>query len=339
MLFKLALWCAVVLFNDGSDMQLGVSLIINMIHLTVHVYLLPLGGKPGLPSWVLNLLETGTLILTCFMSFAGFSIKFLQISQKSVEIKFNGTRYKELGESIDILNTLLVVMFVGQLCAIAVTTLQKLWVDRKKHAKRGRSISKSIVKVIQMPRTYIKRRRSRNSSAAGIDGVVVPESGDGGEAVPSMEDLRTRVSDIDRHERLAKLSTEVSAEGVDAVGGAGSEGAADTHGDEHGISSERQNPFHDSSTTRQNSLNPAFEAETKDPVQETDRLGNSTMSTADLRHSSKTSRQHAIDFATNIFAAADKNGDGTLTKTEIRKYFKANPEDKYVEANHDRPRR
>ena len=71
----------------------------------------------------------------------------------------------------------------------------------------------------------------------------------------------------------------------------------------------------------------------QDPVQETDRLGNSTMSTADLRHGSKTSRQHAVDFATNIFAAVDKNGDGTLTKTEIRKYFKANPEDKYVKAN------
>jgi hypothetical protein len=63
------------------------------------------------------------------------------------------------------------------------------------------------------------------------------------------------------------------------------------------------------------------------------------MSAADLRESSKTSRQHAVDFATNIFAAADKNSDGTLTKTEIRKYFKANPEDKYVEAKHERSRR
>jgi hypothetical protein len=114
------------------------------------------------------------------------------------------------------------------------------------------------------------------------------------------------------------------------------EGAVD--GD-RGISSERRNPFHSSSSTRQNSLNPAFEAETKDPVQETDRLGDSTMSTVDLRHSSKTSRQHAIDFAKNIFAAADKNGDGTLTKMEIREYFKANPEDKYVKLNHARPRR
>ena len=49
-------------------------------------------------------------------------------------------------------------------------------------------------------------------------------------------------------------------------------------------------------------------------------------------------RQHAVEWATNIFAAADKNGDGVLTKTEIRKYFKANPEDKYVKANRERPR-
>ena len=185
-----------------------------------------------------------------------------------------------------------------------------------------------------------------------------------GEQVPSLNELGDRVGDTDRHERLAKLSTETRGGAVD---GAGEVGAVDTQDDnagvtddptmldnpmnvsrgkaaasdsaadhpgaavgsdrgDRGISSERQNPLHSSSTTKQ------------DPVQDIDSLGNSTMSTADLRHGSKTSRQHAVDFATNIFAAVDKNGDGTLTKTEIRKYFKANPEDKYVKANRERPR-
>ena len=45
------------------------------------------------------------------------------------------------------------------------------------------------------------------------------------------------------------------------------------------------------------------------------------MSSADLRAKSSTTRAHAVTFAKTIFTAADKNRDGTLTKTEIRKYL------------------
>ena len=49
---------------------------------------------------------------------------------------------------------------------------------------------------------------------------------------------------------------------------------------------------------------------------------------ASLRRKSVESREHGVAFARAVFNGADKNGDGTLTKTEVRKYFKANPEDK-----------
>ena len=39
-------------------------------------------------------------------------------------------------------------------------------------------------------------------------------------------------------------------------------------------------------------------------------------------------RDQARAFALAVFQGADKNSDGTLTKSEIRKYFKANPKDK-----------
>ena len=52
------------------------------------------------------------------------------------------------------------------------------------------------------------------------------------------------------------------------------------------------------------------------------------MSAASLRRKSVESREHAVHFARHVFNGADKNDDGTLTKTEVRKYFKANPEDK-----------
>ena len=48
-----------------------------------------------------------------------------------------------------------------------------------------------------------------------------------------------------------------------------------------------------------------------------------------LRQKSTTSLDHAIEFAHTVFHKADKNSDGDLSKTEIRTYFRENPEDKY----------
>ena len=39
-------------------------------------------------------------------------------------------------------------------------------------------------------------------------------------------------------------------------------------------------------------------------------------------------RAEAEAFAVRMFHAADKNGDGTLTKSEVKSYCKKNPEDK-----------
>ena len=36
-------------------------------------------------------------------------------------------------------------------------------------------------------------------------------------------------------------------------------------------------------------------------------------------------REHAVNFARTDFQGADKNDDGTLTKTEVRKYLKGAP--------------
>ena len=127
---------------------------------------------------------------------------------------------------------------------------------------------------------------------------------------------RSNGDNIDRGGDLEAAATVMSgdddaASSTEEVGGA--IGSGDKNGVELQVVSRRASTDMDDST---------HVGETK--------FGDSAMSVADLRYSSKTSRQHAVDFATNIFATADKNGDGTLTKTEIRKYFKANPEDKYV---------
>ena len=67
--FKLALWCALVLFDEGSEMQLGMALIINTVQLVVHIYLLPLRGSASTPAWQINMLESGSLIVICFRTY------------------------------------------------------------------------------------------------------------------------------------------------------------------------------------------------------------------------------------------------------------------------------
>jgi hypothetical protein len=67
--FKLALWCALVAFDEGSEMQLGMALIINTVQLVVHIYLLPLRGSVSTPAWQINMLETGSLVVICFRTY------------------------------------------------------------------------------------------------------------------------------------------------------------------------------------------------------------------------------------------------------------------------------
>jgi len=70
MAFKLALWCALILFDEGSEMQLGLALIINTVQLAVHIYLLPLRGSESTPEWQINMLESGSLVVICFRTFS-----------------------------------------------------------------------------------------------------------------------------------------------------------------------------------------------------------------------------------------------------------------------------
>lgn len=57
---------AVAMFDYGSEMQLSAALVINVLHLCVHVYAQPFGGPEGRS---LNALETGVLVLVTYISF------------------------------------------------------------------------------------------------------------------------------------------------------------------------------------------------------------------------------------------------------------------------------
>ena len=61
MVFKLALWSALVFFEHGSEMQLATALVVNVMQLCIHLILLPMGGEDKA---LLNSMQAATLVLT-----------------------------------------------------------------------------------------------------------------------------------------------------------------------------------------------------------------------------------------------------------------------------------
>ena len=68
--FKLALWSTLVFFAHGSEMQLATALVVNILQLCVHIEIKPMGGADA---WLLNLMQTCTLVLTTYINFGALS--------------------------------------------------------------------------------------------------------------------------------------------------------------------------------------------------------------------------------------------------------------------------
>ena len=157
MLFKLGLWVALALFSEGSEMQLAFALIINVFQLVVHVQLQPLRGTDVSPAWLLNSLETGTLVLTCFINFTGFATNYLEVAKEAYP-----ERLEEITASAHSLNVVAQILAFTQVAALAVTIIRSAW---HKRAKYKESLIKHKNKA-KMKASSLKTRMSRGSSRA-----------------------------------------------------------------------------------------------------------------------------------------------------------------------------
>ena len=61
MCFKLGLWSTLVFFDHGAVLQLATALVVNVMHLCVHLMILPFGGDDA---WLLNRMQGAALVLT-----------------------------------------------------------------------------------------------------------------------------------------------------------------------------------------------------------------------------------------------------------------------------------
>ena len=69
MLFKLALWASLVFPDHGSQLQLSMALIVNVLQITVHVYLKPYGREDAA---IMNLMHGAGIVLTLYINFSNF---------------------------------------------------------------------------------------------------------------------------------------------------------------------------------------------------------------------------------------------------------------------------
>jgi len=78
MVFKLALWCSLVMFNHGFEGQLALALLVNFVQLNLHIYLVPFGGSNGK---IKNALQTVTYVLTVFVNVSALMLNYLTLAQ------------------------------------------------------------------------------------------------------------------------------------------------------------------------------------------------------------------------------------------------------------------
>eukprot|EP00947_MAST-08B_sp_MAST-8B-sp1_P004400 g4400.t1 len=150
MIFKLALWCALVIFEEGSEMQLGSALIINTIQLVVHIYLLPLEGTLSTPAWQINSLETGSLVLICFIAFGGFATNYLEISLQAFP-----EREAQIKGSIGSLDITMQVLAFLQFGSMIYLLARDHWKKRKQHIETFRRMRSRVSSTASRIRFYV----------------------------------------------------------------------------------------------------------------------------------------------------------------------------------------
>ena len=146
MSFKVLLWMAAVFFDFGSELQLAAALVVNILHLCFQVSLQPLGGESAT---LLNVLETGTRVVTTYLNAAALCVKYLLASQriellqsKSADTPKFLALERQIG-ALDLvssfLTVLLLVCFTGSIIRNLAVKVRTVVVNRIRPSYRASS--------------------------------------------------------------------------------------------------------------------------------------------------------------------------------------------------------
>ena len=121
-LFKLALWSALVFFDHGSEMQLATALVVNVLQLCVQIDIKPMGGDDA---WLLNVMQTCTLVLTTYINFGALCLNYLELS-KDFAAYTDPARAGEFDSPIEAISVLMQVLTFGLLITFTGAALKKV---------------------------------------------------------------------------------------------------------------------------------------------------------------------------------------------------------------------
>ena len=116
MLFKLALWASLVFPDHGSQLQLSMALIVNVLQITVHVYLKPYGREDAA---IMNLMHGAGIVLTLYINFSEFSMNYLLTSKELAialdplqDVRAYDRKISMVGRTIEVLTFMFIASFV-----------------------------------------------------------------------------------------------------------------------------------------------------------------------------------------------------------------------------------
>ena len=132
-------------------------MIINTVQLVVHVYLLPLRGTPSTPAWQVNMLESMSLMVICFLTFAAFATNCQRVSLKAFP-----ERKEEIDTNIEGLMGVVAFLTFAQFGALLYTILRTQWKKRHEHGKK-------LKKMKARASSSIRKLRSRSSLGSESD--------------------------------------------------------------------------------------------------------------------------------------------------------------------------
>ena len=174
MMFKLALWFTLVFFEYGTEMQLGTALVVNILHLCIHLTVRPMGGKDAS---LLNHMQSATLAITAYITFGGFAMGYVEtskelfvLSRTEVNSMDDVATVEGYDLTITIIGFIMELLTFGLICTFGGVAIKRAVVAAREFSLEDlrTKASSTITSTLASPRIAgVRRAANRMRTAAG----------------------------------------------------------------------------------------------------------------------------------------------------------------------------
>ena len=164
MLFKVALYASLALFENGSQFQLACGLSICFIQVAVQARIMPFDSEYK------NQLQFIGLGLSANLAFAGLILNYLNANKDIERLRGRDDRAKDIDDQIDLFKEFTATIAFGGIALIVVLMGRKGWKSREKSARLLKKLQKKALIArtaagnFARERVSIGRRKTRTPS-------------------------------------------------------------------------------------------------------------------------------------------------------------------------------